>query len=89
MCKLGEEHELEPVMDREEAITRRQDAPATYVLNGAVYVAEAGWLRETGSFLSDRTIEYAMPKRRSADVDTALDLAWCELLLDCFDAHST
>jgi len=78
---LREEHELESVMDREEAITRRQDAPATYVLNGVVYVARADWLQGTESFLAKQTVAHVMPKERLADVDTRLDLGWYELLL--------
>ena len=68
-------------MEQEETVTRRQDVPATYVINGAVYVTRTNWLRETESFLSDQTVAHVMPEERSADVDTALDLAWCKLLL--------
>jgi hypothetical protein len=52
MCTLGEEHELEPVMHSDEAVTRRQEAPATYVLNGAVYAALTDWLREEKDFVT-------------------------------------
>lgn len=80
MYTLGEENRMEPVMDHEEAISRRQDAPATYVLNGAVYVARSDWLRETRDFMTERTRAHVMPEARSADVDAKLDLKWCEFL---------
>lgn len=31
-------------------------------------------------FYTDATIGHPMPPERSADVDTALDLGWCEVL---------
>jgi CMP-N-acetylneuraminic acid synthetase len=69
-------------MDSGERVTRRQEAQSTYVLNGAVCIAEAGWRRDSESFLSERTLGHVMPKERSADVDTELDLMWRGLLLN-------
>jgi N-acylneuraminate cytidylyltransferase len=88
MYTLGDEHRLEPVMDRDEAVKRRQEAQTTYVLNGAVYVARSDWLRERESFLADQTVASPMPPERSADVDTALDLAWCEMMIKKFNGHN-
>jgi len=82
MYTLNEDHRLRSVVDSGERVTRRQEAPTTYTLNGAVYVAEAGWLRESESFLSERTLGHVMPKKRSVDVDTEVDLEWCELLIE-------
>lgn len=75
MYMLGEGNRLVPVMDRDEEITQRQDAPPTYVLNGAVYVARSAWLRETESFLSGQTRANEMPAVRAADADDELGLA--------------
>ncbi len=86
MYMLGEKNRLEPVMDQNEAVIRRQDASSTYALNGAVYVADAAWLREMESFLSAQTRAYVMTRERAADVDTKLDLKWCEFL---YNHHST
>lgn len=80
MFTLGESNRLAPVMDRDEMITRRQEAPTTYVPNGAVYAVGTAWLREHKTFYTDATIGYPMPPERSADVDMALDLKWCEML---------
>ncbi len=78
MYTLREGHRLEPVLGRDETVYRRQDAPDTYVLNGAVFVARSGWLRRRETFHGDETVAYVMPSERSADVDTELDLEWCE-----------
>lgn len=88
MYTLGEKNRLDPVMDRDDMITRRQDAPTTYVPNGAVYVAGTTWLRTHETFYTDATLGHPMPPERSADVDTAMDLAWCELLLGRQEEHA-
>ena len=82
MYTMNERERLEPVMKSDEMVTRRQEASTTYVISGAVYVAWTDWLRETRDFVTDRTRAHLMPEARSADVDTALDLAWCEFLLE-------
>ena len=53
---------------------RRQDLPAAYSLNGAVYAAEIGWLRTSRSFIVGKPAGYVMPKMRSVDIDDQEDL---------------
>lgn len=71
---------LRPLIDTGEIAGRRQDLPKVYVINGAVYVAESGWLAESRSFLAKETVGYEMPKERSADIDTEQDLLCVEAL---------
>lgn len=82
MYTLGGRDYLEPLLPGSERVLRRQDARPAFVLNGAVYVAEVEALRRTGRLVTEDTLGYRMPPERSADIDTALDLAWCEFLLD-------
>jgi N-acylneuraminate cytidylyltransferase len=84
MYTLRENKTLAPVLDQDEATTRRQDVNDTYVLNGAVYVAGTEWLRVHETFLTGETVAYPMPER-SADVDTSMDLAWCDFLVSCVE----
>jgi N-acylneuraminate cytidylyltransferase len=56
-----------------DGVTRRQDLPAIYVLNGAIYIAQIDWLRANKSFVGVQTVAYLMPKERSLDIDTAQD----------------
>lgn len=56
------------------ASLRRQDLPPAWILNGAIYVANVGWLRHQRSFLSTDTVAYSMPLDRSDDIDTPDDL---------------
>lgn len=63
-------------------IARRQEAPDEVRLNGSIYVASPSWLRRHGQFLvSGKTAALLMPRRRSVDIEDALDLAWAEFLL--------
>lgn len=60
---------------------RRQDFPAVYVLNGAIYVARRELLLARGTFYTDRTYAYVMPAERSLDIDTPHELRLADLLL--------
>ena len=54
-------------------VTRRQDLPAVYALNGAIYVADTAWLRQSRTFLTRDTVACVMPAERSIDIDTPAD----------------
>lgn len=53
---------------------RRQDTPATYRLNGAVFVASRQFLESHGDFIGPGTRGYLMPEHRSVDIDEPQDL---------------
>lgn len=61
---------------------RRQDAPLVYELNGAIYVLN------TQSLLKQKISEFKkvkpviMPEINSVDIDTPLDWAWAEFLIE-------
>lgn len=74
MYTVGERNRLQPVVPQRPASTRRQDLPTVYAPNGAVYIADAGWLREERAFITDETVPYVMPAARSIDIDNAEDL---------------
>lgn len=73
MYHVGKTGELSSVMPGGPFTGRRQDLPAAYVLNGAIYVAEVNWLRKGKRFIDATTIAYPMPNERSLDIDTASD----------------
>jgi CMP-N,N'-diacetyllegionaminic acid synthase len=82
MYTIDGEQKLSPILPAQLSITRRQDLPSVYVLNGAVYVAKCRWLNEMQTFLTDYTVGYVMDGQRSIDIDTEEDLAFCEWLLN-------
>lgn len=61
-------------------IVARQQAPAVYAVNGAIYV----WHRSTldKGVLGGRTRLHVMPRERSIDIDSALDFQIVELLMN-------
>lgn len=73
MYRLGAGDRLAPIVDLPAEATRRQDLPAVYALNGAIYVADVTWLRASRAFVGTDTVAYVMPPSRSIDIDTAAD----------------
>jgi CMP-N,N'-diacetyllegionaminic acid synthase len=74
MYRVGDDGLVKPILGEIDT-SRRQDLPATFVINGAVYVARVDWYRRHRGFLSPETIAWRMPPERSIDIDTELDLA--------------
>ena len=73
MYRMHADGRLDPVIDSPALICRRQDLPAVYSLNGAIYIAKTDWFRRTRSFLSRETIGFPMPTHSSLDIDTQSD----------------
>ena len=62
---------------------RRQDfAPPVYKTNGAVYLVRRDVLMEGGSLWGSAPRALIMPEERSLDIDSELDFAMAELLMD-------
>lgn len=80
MYTVAEAGRMQPLLPQA-AATRRQDLPPVYSLNGAVYVARAGFLQERRSFLQPETVAYVMPVERSLDIDTEADLLQLQTIL--------
>jgi N-acylneuraminate cytidylyltransferase len=71
---------LAPLISEHHFVQRRQDLPASYSLNGAVYVARSDWIANNDSFVGPNTVGYVMPMERSVDIDSELDLIVAEAL---------
>jgi len=70
-----------PVISNEGLKRRRQDVNQAYILNGALYFARTDWLKEKKVFVTEETLAYTMPKERSIDIDTELDLKILEMMV--------
>ncbi len=81
MFYLNDSDQLLPVIKRKNMILLRQNLSQAYALNGAVYTAKIGWFLECRTFVSRGAVAYKMPKERSIDIDTELDMEICEHLL--------
>lgn len=53
---------------------RRQNLPATFVLNGAIYIAKTDFLISNKSFFGPDTQAFIMPKNKSIDIDSIEDI---------------
>lgn len=65
---------MAPVMPASKTFGRRQNLPPVYILNGAVYVANAKWLLRHKTFLTEESLGFIMAQERALDIDTELDL---------------
>ena len=81
MYRIDERQRLRPLLEQP-AATRRQDLPAVYAANGALYFAKADWLARTRTFMTAETAAFVMPPERSVDLDTLMDWKLAELLLE-------
>ncbi|MCD4822982.1 MAG: acylneuraminate cytidylyltransferase family protein [Phycisphaerae bacterium] len=59
----------------------RQEQPLCLVPNGAIYVMETSRVLQETYLIVDDTVPYIMSQERSLDIDTALDMAIAELLV--------
>jgi len=73
---------LEPFIKGRPDVTRRQDLPPAYALNGALYLAKTDWLLEQQNFIGPETLGYIMPPERSVDLDAPQDWRWIEFLIE-------
>lgn len=76
------EHEkMVPLLPQNELITRRQNLPKCYALNGAIYIGKIQALLCSKSFLEEGTIGYTMVQKNSYDIDTEVDFLICQYLI--------
>jgi CMP-N-acetylneuraminic acid synthetase len=67
--------------ERPAAMSRRQDYPAYYYVNGAIYLVSREAVAKERSLIPPGSVPYVMDRRDSLDVDEALDLQLVECLL--------
>lgn len=60
---------LTPVLPPVQGYARRQDLPAAFVLNGAIYVSRVEALRRDRCFTPPGALGFVMPPTRSLDID--------------------
>ena len=77
---------IKGISNNEYPFTRRQDLPLVYMPNGAIYITNIKLFMKDGLFLTNKTLNYIMPKNRSVDIDTLKDvekLNRSKLLINC------
>lgn len=72
---------LEYFLKEGKRITRRQELPKIYTLNGAVYVSKCDVLQKEMTFETKYITGYVMNKNNSIDIDDIIDFKFAELLM--------
>jgi N-acylneuraminate cytidylyltransferase len=72
---------IRPLIPESSNVSRRQDYPDVFLMNGAVYVASTKWLQQSQTFLTEETIGFEMSRERSLDIDTEADFQELEMVL--------
>ena len=73
---------MEKLLQTPAGVTRRQDLPPAYVLNGAIYITTVARLSAGCGFVDQDTVGYVMPRRDSVDIDTADEFRLAEALMN-------
>ena len=72
---------LDPLFPEWIAIKRRQELPAVYQRNGAIFACRREVFEECELLWDEHPAAYLMPRNRSINIDEPLDLAIAELLM--------
>jgi len=72
---------LKSIIEGGEKVTRRQDTPEVYRLNGAISVTHRDSIMKQNRIITDDTRAFIMPAERSVDIDTEIDLILAEVLM--------
>ena len=81
MYTINEERLLKPLLTFEGLLKRRQDLPAVYQLNGAIYVVNVPLFLNKKEFVYCDTVPYVMDHSSSLDIDTLMDFQIAEAML--------
>ncbi len=80
MYRIDEKGRMTPILGGK-IPPRRQDLAPAYVINGALYAAAVEDLKAGRGFSDPGAFGYVMPAERSIDIDTPLDWAMAEFLI--------
>lgn len=76
--KIGPGGVLEYFFEGSSRVSRRQDFPDAFEVNGALYAIRTAVLRSEKTFQPEGTLAYVMPQERSLDIDNVSDLRHAE-----------
>ena len=82
MVQLDESGTVRLVNEPPQRIHRRQDAPVVYDVGTVAFVAKPSYVKSATSLYDGVVRAVAVPAARSLDIDTEIDMAFAELILD-------
>jgi CMP-N,N'-diacetyllegionaminic acid synthase len=74
LFSLQQDMSMRP-LSTESPVSRRQELPDVFALNGAIYNFSIPWLLEKRTLISDGTVGYEMSREKSIDIDDEFDWA--------------
>ncbi len=80
-CLKIEKKYLRPFFSWKYFKMRSQDLPKSYIPNGAIFISTPQVLQKYKSFYCNPILPYIMPKERSIDIDSQLDLMLAEEII--------
>ncbi|QWD00743.1 acylneuraminate cytidylyltransferase family protein [Polynucleobacter paneuropaeus] len=72
---------LQSLFDEKLSNARRQDLPAVFIPNGAIYIFRVSEFKSRGGFPSNGSIPFIMSQKDSLDIDTDDDIHCAEIIL--------
>lgn len=82
MVKIKKNNFLSLVIEPENELTRRQDAPSVFNITTVVYVAKPDFIQNRSGLFTGDVTYVEVPKERSIDIDDIYDFLFAESLLD-------
>jgi CMP-N,N'-diacetyllegionaminic acid synthase len=81
-ANIIKDNKLQYFIEGGKSITRRQDLPKIYRINGAIYIIETSKLLLSKTFETENITAYIMSNVDSIDIDTELDFKFAELIIN-------
>lgn len=81
MFTLDAKGRLQSLFDEKLSNARRQDLPAVFAPNGAIYVFRVSGFKARGGFPSNGSVPFVMSSNYSLDIDTENDICRAEMIL--------
>jgi CMP-N-acetylneuraminic acid synthetase len=82
MVELDEKGNVHLSKTLERELSRRQDAPKAYTINGSIYIFNRDYLLNAKGLHCEKERIYVMDEISSVDIDTELDFKFVEFLLE-------
>lgn len=79
--KINSEGLIEPFMDSEFKIYRRQDIEPLYFKEGSIYISKVKILLKEKTFYHKRTLPFIFPRWKSIEIDEMIDFIYAEAVL--------
>lgn len=81
MKKINDNGYLINFVATKKKYSRRQDLPAVYSLNGAIYISKSNFFLKNKDFYSAKCLPHIMDEISSIDIDNLYDFKFAEFLI--------